>query len=476
MSNSTALVKQSPAATTEKTIDASRKIIQKEVRRYLAQNNVKRLEIVRHAAGSGRTWQQELKDYETGLESEPAPDKDDRYELTHKQFHTVLAAIQCGNVALIGPAGVGKTTIAMQAAEAMKLPFYFNGAIGSEYKLSGFIDAQSRIVSTPFKKAFTEGGVYLFDEIDASMPGDYSPGENRAKPPKSQSINHQFHDGGEIIIEQHQSYRDFVHYVANGKSNWGGALTSKADYYNFSETSSFQEAIDLAINGWPEGAAKISQIISEHAARNTYAVLPKQPYDVMGHYPSVPRFVAGAPDCMISENEDGENKREKIVRLHANTSYLGNVSEEKVFNYGAAFCIVVDQLEQLGMRVEISCYFSERGTNKHYYLLEVPIKAAQHQADINTMAFAFAHPAFFRRLGFAAMEMRDDVYADGDKFERIFSYGYGHTIKYPDHLKNPQSIYPFFFTDDLDKAVRKMQQEVGIEVIDGGIIQLSKAA
>jgi len=91
--------------------------------------------------------------------------------LFHWKFGYVLTALNAGlNVMLVGPAGSGKTTIGEQCAKAFGLDFYFNGAIASEYKLSGFIDAQGRVISTAFRKAFEFGGVYLFDEIDASMP------------------------------------------------------------------------------------------------------------------------------------------------------------------------------------------------------------------------------------------------------------------------------------------------------------------
>jgi hypothetical protein len=90
---------------------------------------------------------------------------------THKQFERLLRMAGAGvNVWLCGPAGSGKTTAAEQVAKALSLPFFFNGAIDSEYKLSGFVDAQGRIVSTAFRRAYKEGGVYLFDEVDSSMP------------------------------------------------------------------------------------------------------------------------------------------------------------------------------------------------------------------------------------------------------------------------------------------------------------------
>lgn len=90
----------------------------------------------------------------------------------HKLFESLLKAVSAGvNVFVVGPAGSGKTTTAQQIAEALELPFYFTGAIDSPYKLTGFIDAQGRIVNSSFRKAYVEGGLFLFDEIDGSLPG-----------------------------------------------------------------------------------------------------------------------------------------------------------------------------------------------------------------------------------------------------------------------------------------------------------------
>jgi len=92
-------------------------------------------------------------------------------EVMHHRFPHLLAAVSARvNVMLVGPAGSGKTTAAKKAAEALGLPFYGTGAIGTKFELSGFIDAQGRIISTDFRKAFTEGGVFLFDEMDGSLP------------------------------------------------------------------------------------------------------------------------------------------------------------------------------------------------------------------------------------------------------------------------------------------------------------------
>lgn len=114
------------------------------------------------------------------IEMEPGDDDDkeivgeetDLETILHKTFDDLLSFVQSQtNCWLVGPAGSGKTTAARMVAEKLGLQFYFNGAIDSEYKLLGFIDAQGRVISKPFRKAFEEGGVYLFDEVDASLPG-----------------------------------------------------------------------------------------------------------------------------------------------------------------------------------------------------------------------------------------------------------------------------------------------------------------
>ena len=87
----------------------------------------------------------------------------------HAVFADVLAALSVReNVYLVGGAGSGKTTIAAQAAESLELPFYSTGAVGMAYQLQGFINAEGKYMETDLYRAYVNGGVFLFDEIDAS--------------------------------------------------------------------------------------------------------------------------------------------------------------------------------------------------------------------------------------------------------------------------------------------------------------------
>lgn len=92
-------------------------------------------------------------------------------EPLHEKFDEVTAIIsQDIPVYLTGKAGTGKNVICKQVAKALGLDFYFTNAVTQEYKLTGFIDANGTYQSTQFYQAFTKGGLFFLDEMDASIP------------------------------------------------------------------------------------------------------------------------------------------------------------------------------------------------------------------------------------------------------------------------------------------------------------------
>ena len=91
--------------------------------------------------------------------------------ITHEKFEQVLKIINANiPVFMTGGAGTGKNVIAKQVAESLGLEFYFTNAVTQEYKLTGFIDANGTFQETQFFKAFTKGGLFFLDEMDASIP------------------------------------------------------------------------------------------------------------------------------------------------------------------------------------------------------------------------------------------------------------------------------------------------------------------
>lgn len=87
----------------------------------------------------------------------------------HAKLPIILNAVVAGaSPMLVGPAGSGKTTLAEQVAKALGRPFYMAARVTSDFKLMGYRTATGELVRTQFREAFEHGGVFLFDEIDAS--------------------------------------------------------------------------------------------------------------------------------------------------------------------------------------------------------------------------------------------------------------------------------------------------------------------
>jgi cobaltochelatase CobS len=92
-------------------------------------------------------------------------------EQLHEKFEEVLSFIKLDEpVFMCGPAGSGKNVICKQIAKALDLDFYFSNAVTQEYKITGFTDAMGVFHESQFYKAFKNGGLFLLDEIDGSIP------------------------------------------------------------------------------------------------------------------------------------------------------------------------------------------------------------------------------------------------------------------------------------------------------------------
>ena len=100
----------------------------------------------------------------------PTPQSPDGI-VKHSKHSTILTCIKADiPVYLVGEAGTGKNFTLQSIAEELNLQFYFTNSVQQEFKITGFIDAGGTYHETEFYKAFTNGGLFFLDEIDASIP------------------------------------------------------------------------------------------------------------------------------------------------------------------------------------------------------------------------------------------------------------------------------------------------------------------
>jgi len=119
----------------------------------------------------GKSEGEEGEDEKEEEQQEEDEEEEDDSEQFHDSFKTIMKWIQAGvNVALVGPAGSGKSYIARQVARHLDRGFRVNGAMMSKYDLIGYKDANGTYHDTPAYDAFVNGHIHCFDEADASAP------------------------------------------------------------------------------------------------------------------------------------------------------------------------------------------------------------------------------------------------------------------------------------------------------------------
>ncbi len=121
------------------------------------------------------------------------------------------------HVWLVGPSGSGKSFLANQASKALGLTYYSTSAIQSKYDLIGFVSptGAEKTLRTPFRDAFENGGLFAWDDIDASDP--------RAFVAFNEALANGRFAFPDKIVEQHP---DFV--CVASANTWGNGAT--ADY------------------------------------------------------------------------------------------------------------------------------------------------------------------------------------------------------------------------------------------------------
>lgn len=98
-------------------------------------------------------------------------DKTEIQEEIPEIFDTVLNFVANNKaVYMVGPAGCGKSVLSEMIAKALGKQFYESDAITNSAQFDGFTDAMGRYHQTPFYHAYKNGGVFMLDEVDASIP------------------------------------------------------------------------------------------------------------------------------------------------------------------------------------------------------------------------------------------------------------------------------------------------------------------
>jgi len=204
---------------------------------------------------------------------------------------------------------------------------------------------------------------------------------------------------GDVFVRFGSDLHDVALWLQRTPREWSvsqSTTNSATDSWDLG--TGYDKARQLAETGWTEGARDFA---------NQLAVLPpndaepEYTYDVAGYMPDVALYCAGDPMHMI--NFGHPQGRKPVVHLVINAVAAGMINANEYRNYGAAITAMVGQIEATGRQVELDVVFvdSLRGGKA---ILGWKVKRAGDNLDLSAVAYSIAHPAAFRRLGFALIE------------------------------------------------------------------------
>ena len=243
-----------------------------------------------------------------------------------------------------------------------------------------------------------------------------------------------FADWGDLL--EYSDKRESKYNISRGYEKTPASRRSAKDggYYeeDWYQTKDFAEALNLAINGWPEGREK-ANMFSSAIVDKVSSLIEKQDiqYDVTGQDFDIGLVMQGVPECwymLTSRIVEGTGTRQ--LRLVFNNCVSAGISTEVMTRKGAAAVALVQCLELAGFRVEIAL---KNGLASSYgqgssYIFQTVLKDAGQPIDIDRIVYALAHPSAFRRIGFSIFE--------GDQeFMDAHSSGYGYPAEVPKSMR-----------------------------------------
>ncbi len=204
------------------------------------------------------------------------------------------------------------------------------------------------------------------------------------------------------------SISEYAQHIENlGNQRDGGARTISecASSEDWDLGHNLNDAIDAGKQGgyWPEGAAALQAVdVSDCFDAKEYIVQPDIELGVIGGGIDTGEYLAGAPECFL-QLVDSE-PQQKIIVLDVLAVPASTIRAKSMYNYGRAILAVVEALEASNYSVELRATYCGGTGNTNHIEASIVIKQAGEAWAPSTVAYALAHPAFSRRLGFRLTE------------------------------------------------------------------------
>lgn len=172
-------------------------------------------------------------------------------------------------------------------------------------------------------------------------------------------------------------------------------------------TATYQEALKLAREGWPEGLKLVRPIV-DRVVRDAvrWVEEPSTKPDIEGTYFDPGLVAQGIPECCYAPDPDNPQPAfRSTVRLAVNLAVSSAVSAEACRKRGAAFMALALALDALNIKNElwVTETIGDAGNGKGHEF-RVLVKAEGEPLQYDKAAFMLIHPSMLRRVIFAYQE------------------------------------------------------------------------
>jgi hypothetical protein len=209
------------------------------------------------------------------------------------------------------------------------------------------------------------------------------------------------------VVEKFNSLTEYIDVIGKRKTNRlfeDHQLGSIDNDYNFSLTNSYEESVELALNGYKEGLDKMmsSGVKINHIGK-AKKHLPT--VDVVGFAPHIPNAITGIPKSMI--NTSAVEQKAKVLTILYYNANSAKIEADDFIKAGKNMLNLITSLETQGYRVGLNCIntFCE----DQWATVAVQIKNWRQPSNPLKIAYPFLHPSFLRRNGLRWLETHFNI-------------------------------------------------------------------
>lgn len=216
-----------------------------------------------------------------------------------------------------------------------------------------------------------------------------------------------------------RTFDSFTEYVEFGKGerpdrNSGKNASTEAGTpkgKSWDLNTGLQGALELAEAGWSDVRDEMEAMTNDIASRvqqvTRLTLMPRM--DVVGVAVDVGAYMTGEPECMVLPELKQMPTDSPVVTLAVNVAASCSVDAKDLRKRGAVILALVEVLRIVGIPAEIWMLMEVTQGATDSFTHAVRLLATDQPIDTDEIAFALAHPAAFRRIGFAAMERETEV-------------------------------------------------------------------